>query len=431
MESPVSRRPRFFYGWLIVGACVSMGMAHAGVLNPMLSLFMKPMAAEFGWTRTMFSAAVFIGALGGGLLSLVVGPLIDKRGPRIVMVAGAAIIGTCLALLSKIGALWHFYSLYGLARSVLGGATGLAVPTTVANWFIRKRGRATGIALAGPGVGGVLLPLLIQWLITSQGWRFTWMTLGIVLGLIAIIPAALFVRRRPEDMGLMPDGEVPPESKESTTSSKGQQPGKGVPAGEAVWTRKAAMGTAAFWLIAFAESLGMMVFGAMNMHKFPYLTDIGIPAALAAGTVSLAAVCSSTGGFLWGLLAEKIQPKYCLIFCLCAQAVSVLVLMSVRTVPMAYVFAAMWGFSMGGLIPMFGVVWADYFGRMSLGTIRGLSIPIRLLGNTSGPMLAGLVFDITGSYHWAFIGIISIFIFASLLVFISRAPRYTPSPEQG
>lgn len=425
------QKPRFFYGWLIVGASIAMGIAHAGTLNPILSLFMKPMGDEFGWSRTMFSAAVFISALGGSLLSVAVGPLIDKRGPRIVMVIGAAIIGASLTALSKVRALWHFYALFGVARSVTSGATGLAVPVVVANWFVRKRGRAMGIALAGTSVGGILLPMLLQWLIGSEGWRFAWMSLGIFLAVIAIIPAALFIRRRPEDMGLLPDGEVPSDNKEATVSSRGWNSARGVSAGEPVWGRKAALATSAFWLVSFAEALGMMAFGAVNMHRFPYLTDIGLPLAVAAGTVSVSAIFAGTGGLLWGLLAERIQPRYCLIFVMWAQAASVLVLMSVQTVAMAYVFTAMWGLSMGGLIAVTSLVWAEYFGRISLGTIRGLSGPLRLLGNTSGPLLAGLIFDVTGTYKLAFIGMIAAFIVSSLLLLISRIPRYSPQPGEG
>lgn len=426
MKKVILRRPRFFYGWLIVGACLSMGIAHTGVLNPMLSLFMKPMGSEFGWSRAMFSAAVTIAALGGGLLSVVIGPLIDKRGPRIIMVLGAAIIGGCLAALSKVRNIWHFYALFGLARSVEGGATGLAIPVVVANWFIRERGRAMGIALAGTWVGGATLPLLTQWLIDREGWRFTWMSLGFLLAAIALIPAALFMRRRPEDMGLRPDGEVYPESKEAIVSSRNQGSAEGIPTDEPIWSRRAALATSAFWLLTLAEVQGFMVFGAVNMHQFPYLTDVGIPTAAAVGTISLAALLAGAGGLFWGFLAERIQPRYCLILVFWTQAASVFILMFAKTVAIAYVFAMVWGLSMGGMITICSVVWAEYFGRIALASVRGLSIPLRLIANASGPLLAGWAYDVTGSYEQVFIVIIVIFLVSSLWIFLSRAPQYSP-----
>ncbi|MFC2021844.1 MFS transporter [Chloroflexota bacterium] len=425
MKRVVFRRQRFFYGWFVVGACLSVGIAVASVANPVLSLFMKPMGFEFGWSRTTFSAVILIAAIAGSLLSMTVGPIIDKRGARIVLVLGSAVIGGCLVALSRVRAIWHFYTVFGVARAVMGGATNLAVPVVVANWFILKRGRAMGIATSAPMIGSTLLALIAQWLIDRAGWRFAWMGLGFLTTVVAIIPSALFVRRRPEDIGLKPDGEVYLERKQATALSGSPAVAENVPSGDPVWSRNAALATSAFWLLALAEAQAVLGIGAINMHQFPYLTDVGITQGVAVATVSLSSLFAIAGSILWGRLAERIPAKHCLILVFAMQAVSILVLMYAKTVVMAYVFATLWGLSRGGLTPLLSIIWAEYFGRISLASVRGLSRPLHLIGNAFGPIIAGRVYDTTGSYERAFIVFIVIFLASSLWVFLSKTPPKT------
>ncbi|MFC1977927.1 MFS transporter, partial [Chloroflexota bacterium] len=413
---------RFFYGWFVVGACMSAGIAIASVANPVLSLFMKPMGFEFGWSRTAFSAVIIVAAIAGSLLSITVGPIIDKRGSRIVLVLGSAIIGGCLAALSKVQAIWHFYAVFGVARAIMGGAINLAIPVVVANWFILKRGRVMGVTAAAPRIGSALLALIAQWLINRAGWRFSWIGLGFLTSVIAVIPPALFVRRRPEDMGLKPDGEMYTERKQAITLSANPAAAEDILSGDQAWRRNAVLATPAFWLLALAEAQGGLVIGAVHMHQFPYLTDVGITRVAAVAAVSLGSLFAIAGSLLWGRLAERIPAKHCLILVFAVQAVSILVLIYARTIAMAYVFATLWGLSVGGAMPLFSIIWAEYYGRISLASVRGLGRPLHLIANAFGPIIAGRVYDTTGSYERAFIVFIAIFLSSSLLVFLSKTP---------
>ncbi len=421
------RRPAFFYGWLVVGACLAVGIADASVANPLLSLFMKPMGLEFGWSRTMFSAVIFIAALPGSLLSITIGPLADRRGTRVVLAAGSAIIAACLVALSRVAALWHFYAVFGIARAVMGGATSLAIPVVVANWFVRKRGRAMGIAAAGTLIGSTLLPFIAQWLIDKGGWRFAWMSLGFMIAAVAIIPSALFVRRRPEDVGLLPDGAVSTDRGQSETLSGIKRAGsiEKTAATDLTWSRRMAMATSAFWLLTLAEAQASLCIGAINMHQFPYLTDVGISDVVAVGTVGLSSLVAIAGSLLWGLIAERVSARYCLILVYLAFAASIVMLMYARTNLMAYLFAVVWGLARGGMTPLLSITWAQYFGRISLASVRGISLPLHIIANAFGPIIAGVVYDTTASYQRAFIIFTAIFLCSSLWMFMARSPRNT------
>ncbi len=422
MKRAFHQRPRFFYGWLVVFACITVGIADASVANPLLSLFMKPMGDELGWSRSAFSAVIFIAAIPGSLLAMAVGPLIDRHGPRLILALGSAIIGGCLAALSSISAIWHFYAVFGVARAVMGGANSLAIPVVVSNWFVRKRGRAMGIATAGSMLGSTALPLLAQWLINRGGWQFAWIGLGLLIAVIAIIPSALFARRRPEDIGLQPDGEAQSERKQAIPMSQSLSVAGKVSTAESTWSRKAALVTSAFWLLTLAEAQAALATGAVNMHQFPHLTDVGISQAAAVGTVSVSSLLAIAGSFFWGLVAEKIPARYCLVFVFGMMAASIVVLMYTRTVAMAYIFAAMWGLSRGGITPLLAIIWAGYFGRISLASVRGISLPVHLIANAFGPIIAGGVYDATGNYQRAFIVFVVFSLTSALWIFLAKSP---------
>ncbi len=412
------RRPRFFYGWVIVAVCVFTGINQAGVLNPLLSLFMKPMSDEFGWSRAQFSGGVLFATVGGGILALLIGQFLDKRGLKLVMIIGSAVIGLSVAALSTVKQLSQFYAYFGIGRSVMAGGTMLAISVVVTNWFLRKRGRAMAIAMAGSAGGSALLPFLANWWISSHDWRFAWLMLGIVLTFIGVIPV-LLLRHRPEDMGLYPDGEAPSAASRKISRQK-KTPA--TPRPETTWTRRAFLKTPVFWMVALTESAGSMGFAAINMHQFPCLTDVGIPTAIALSTVSITSTCAIFSSLAWGLLAEKISGRWCAVLVLLCHAMSATLLIFARNIPMAYIFSVVWGISMGGLLAVFSVVWAEYFGRPSQGLVRGTSIPLRLFGNAFGPLWVGMVYDSQRSYYLAFWTLAAIFIAGAFIMFLSRAP---------
>ncbi len=275
----------------------------------------------------------------------------------------------------------------------------------------------------GSGIGTPLVIPLLARSIATIGWSKTYLIMGLAAG-VAYAVIAFLMRARPEDMGLHPDGEA------TSTASREKSPQKAAPPppAETTWTRRAFLTAPAFWMVALADSASSMGFASINMHQFPCLTDVGIPTTIALSTVSITSICAIFSSLAWGLLAEKISGKPCAVLVLLCHAVSAVLLIFARNIPMAYLFSGIWGFSMGGLLSVFSVVWAEYFGRPSQGLVRGTSIPLRLFGNAIGPLWVGMVYDSQHSYYLALWALAIIFIAGAFVMFLSRAPVRTAAP---
>jgi MFS family permease len=409
----------FFYGWVIVGVGLLVGFVTGAVWNPNVSVFVKPIAEELGWARATVSGAITVGAISGGLLGALLGPLIDRRGPRWILVGSMIVMGISLVSLSQANSVVHFYLGFGIARMIATGAVTLAMSVAVSNWFVSKRGRAMAIALLGDRFGSAILPLLSQYLVLTRGWRIGWMGLGFLVWGIGILPSALFLRRKPEDMGMRPDGGAG-EIRVETGEVKP----------EPIWTAREALRTRAFWLVALACSQTFMIIGGTNLHQLPHMTDVGISPSIAVGAISLASVVAAVTSILWGLLSERFQVRYCLIIVFLSMVASLIMLMMVRSVPMAYAYAVVWGLSLGGSAVLVQLIWPYYFGRLSLGTIRGLAWPMQMMANAVGPLIAGLVYDNLGSYQYAFIFFAAVSLLSVVWMLLVRTPHRSNVEER-
>ncbi len=419
-----TQRLRLFYGWKVLGAATLVSFAQTCTFNPSLSVFMKPMTSEFGWSRAAFSGAVSLGSVFGGLLSLVIGPIVDRRGARLVLTMAVTILGGCLVLVSRFAALWQFYLFFGLGRAISVGVIEVGALTAVCNWFIRKRGRAVGIVTMGTRIGQALLPLFVQLVITVAGWRSGWFGLAMVAWVFGILPIALFMRRRPEDMGLLPDGELP---------STGNLLGVAEVHEEPAWTARAAIKTSTFWFLTLAFSLVFLATGAINLHQLPHMVDVGIPSSLAVGAVTTWALCAALGAVMWPSLTERFPVRFSLALVLSLSALGVLLLMSIRNVAMAYAYAVLYGFTFGGVFPLFSLALANYFGRTSQASIRGVAQPFLMVANALGPVLAGWTYDLTLSYRISFLVFTGAFLMSIPWVLLARMPGSSglSSAEQG
>jgi len=412
-------RRKFFYGWVIVAVGIVVGFVSGAVWNPNVSVFVKPVSEELGWTRVIVSGAVTAGAISGGLLGAVLGPVIDKRGPRLVLVSATIVLGACLLALSQARSISHFYLCFGIARMVATGAITLAVSVAVSNWFVSRRGRAMAITLLGERSGSAFLPLLSQYLVLSRGWRTGWLSLGLLVWTLPIIPCALFLKRRPEDMGLKPDGR---------SEQPRAEPEESAP--EPIWTAKEALKTRAFWLISLACSQVFMVIGGVHLHQFSHMTDVGISPAVAVGAVSLIQVVAAVASLLWGLLSERLPVRYCLFFVFLGLAAGVGLLMAVKSAAMAYAYAVLWGLSLGGVSVLIQLVWPHYYGRLSLGAIRGMAWPVLMMANSVGPLIAGWIYDTAGSYQRAFELFAGASVLAAVWMLLVRTPQHPSISEK-
>ncbi len=418
--APLLARRRLYYGWYIVGvAFVAQFMA---MINPYtLGVFLKPMVEELGWTRAMFTGVQSFSTLLTGVLALSIGGFLDRRGARGLMILGAITTGGGLIALNGIANLWHFLIIRGVVITVgllLMGS--LVANVAVSNWFITKRGRAVAIGTMGLSLGAAVFTPLSEWLLASMGWRQAWVALGFMVWAALILPAALLMRRRPEDLGLEPDGAP------AGALSPDSEPG-GVE--DAVWTRRETVATGAFWLIVASFSLSSMAMGAVLVNLFSYLTDAGLPSRSAALLMAMAMVAALAFKLPWGLLMERFPIRYCSVAAFLISGASLALLLGAVGTGLMFPALLLWGVAVAGPVPLQEVVWANYYGRLSLGTVRSIGVPFTTMASAAGPVMAGILFDVTGSYTLAFALLAALYPVAAFLILLAKPPPSKPLPK--
>ncbi len=375
-----------FYGWWIVIACFLMAVYTSGVIGYSFTAFFEPLAGEFGWSYTSISLAASLRGVEVGLLSAVIGILVDRFNARPVLLGGGIIMGLGLLIFSRVNSLGMFYYALALIAVGLSGCGATPMVATVAQWFQRKSGLTMGIMICGFGFSGFLVPVVVS-LVDGMGWRKALVILGI--GTFAVvIPLSLLVRRRPEDYGLLPDGEVTGSLgvavKERTSSSGAVA---NIAAKEAVKSRT-------FWHIAIALALQTMLAGAIITHVMPYLSSIGITRAVASMAATGIPLTSILGRFGFGYLADRIKQRE-----LTASGLGLMGLGILLFIYGAQVFwllvpsVALFGIGFGGSNTMRAVVLREYFGLKNFATVFGFVNGIGAVGSMLGAPLAGLVYD--------------------------------------
>lgn len=427
---------RFYYGWIIVGVTFLIGATEAGAFQNILSVFLKPMTETFGWSRAAVSGTMAFGSICAGIVSPIFGPVLDRHGSRMVAFWGVLILSAGLVCLSFLNHIWQLYVFFGLGRMVAVGVLTLSITVTISNWFIRLRGRAMGIVWLGPRLGAAVLPALAQYFILTQSWRFAWGALGVVVFLMSGLPSLIFLRRRPEDLGLLPDGDpVALAEKKETVRSADNAAKAAKPSPEPVWTRRQAIHTSTFWWLTIITSLHPFINGGINFHVFPFMTDQGMSAVWAITLISTIAIFGAAGAISSGFLAERFSTKILLAINGFASGLvffGIYITVSSGTAQnfetgVLFVLAALHGVLHGGRMPLFSLTWAEYFGRSSLGSIYSFSSPFRLTANAIGPIFAALFFDITGRYTIPFCIFIFLFLLAGVFSLYVKPPRLPSS----
>ncbi len=368
----------------------------SGQFNPNIGVFIKPITEAFGWTRFQFAGANTIGTIAGGLTAVFIGPLLDRYGPRWLMTVGFVVVGGSLAALSQIGALWHFYVAVIVGRVVVQGVLNLGVQVSTSMWFVRKRGQA--IALSGMGLrfGNGLTPMYAQAILAASNWRLAMLSVAIVAWVVGFLPCLLFLRRRPEDMGLRPDGDAGPPRRGPFAEAGRRAPE--TTREERSYTLREAASTRPFYVLLIVTTVTFFVGAAVNFHLIAYLDDQGIGASV--GTYVLAAWSAFTlfGGLTTGFIADRFPVKPLLAAAYAGLAASLLFLLDVASVPVAFMWAAAYGITFGMNTTLHQLVWPVYFGRDALGAIRGVVTAFNMTSNAIGPLAAAFVFDATESY---------------------------------
>lgn len=389
-------RGRFYYGWVIVATLIVAGFTQVGEYNPALSVFIDPFEQDFGWSRSDISLAVTIGTFAGGIISPFSGWILDRYGARSVLLVCQVIYGAALISLGFLqGSLMHFIVAYGIGRAAVTGGSLLAIQVAIANWFVRRRGRAMGIARMGDRLSQAIAPALVALMARGWGWRNAWIALGVSTFAIATLPTFLLVRRRPEDMGLMPDGDPVPIATAGAAPTAAEL--------EEQWTLREALHVRSFWLILCAAGGVAFIGPGINLHFLPFNRDSGFSLSWAVGIVSLLYVTGSAGAFLGGLLQDRFPLRWCMGGFFLGTAVMMFLLG--QHLPLWYnvVFAIGFGFFFGGITTYTAVMWSSYFGRRSVGKIMGFAVPFQFIIGAASPLFAGWQYDTTGGYSGAFV----------------------------
>jgi MFS family permease len=408
---------KIFYGWVLVAVAFVAGAFSTGPVIWGVSVFVTPMSDELGWSRTSFFFAMTIRSIIAGVTAPFIGPLQDtKQGPRILMLGSAILLALSLMGLKYVHHLWELYLLIGVVGGITQmGAGAMLTQAVLPKWFIRRRGRAMGIALMGSGFGPMLFPITIQGVLALVGWRDAWMLMGIFT-LIVLAPLSLLVRTQPADIGLLPDGDTEPRD----VSAGGVRPPQ-----EVSLTRKEAFRTSAFWFIAAGIMLASVGLQGFQANLLPHFQNIGYSAAIGSLAITLYGACSVSVRILWGALGERFQIRYLLVVQTFLTGCSIiwLLVMPDNNKLLLFGFAAFHGMSIGGYFILQPMLVADYFGRNHLGGIQGVLRPFTTAATAVSPIIVAVAYDSQGSYFWGFFGVMMAYFMASTVIGMAKHPR--------
>jgi MFS family permease len=410
----------FFYGWIII-AVTFVTMAIGVNARTAFSLLFPPILGEFGWDRGVTAGAFSFGFVISAIASPLIGRLMDRLGPRSVMELGVVLMASGLLLAPLTKEPWHLYLTIGVlvgAGSICLGYTGQSL--YLPNWFHRSRGLAIGLAFAGVGVGSVTLLPWVQLLIDASGWRAACTAIGLLV-LIVLVPINLLLRKRPEDLGLLPDGDAAP-------SASAEKPRSNVvdPAWAGTdWTLARAMRTARFWWIAIGYFAGLYIWYAVQVHQTKYLLDIGFSPAVAVWSLGAVSTLGIPGQIWLGHLSDRIGREWvwaigCAGFAICFAAL--IALSRVHSLTLIYLMVFTQGALGYGLTSVMGAIVVEIFQGRHYGSIFGTIQVSALAGGAVGPLVTGVLHDLTGSYSEAFLIAIAMCALSALAIW-RASPR--------
>ena len=429
LQQKLANRAPFYYGWVVLGAACSAMFVRNAAASLTIAVFVYPLASELGWSRTLISGAAAVGGLAATFTSPLVGWLIDRYGARSVLTVSVLILGAAtLALywadagITLLGATipWVLYIGYGTGRVIFSSPVQIGASVVVSRWFIRLRGRTSGILNMSHSVGMVLFPLIASVVIAQSGWRDAWLVLGTLVFAAALLPVALLIAQRPEDVGLLPDGD------EREVAERAGGAGGGGAEEEPDWTLKQAVRTRALWLVAIGTGLMFLMQAGTNTHSAAFFHDQGLGAVAAGVGISFNAIFLGVGSIVWGRIVERAPARFALAAVALTMAAASYLFTFTDTEIEALAYSALFGFGLGGMVTVPPVAYADYYGRRSLGAIRGITEPFTTFGQAVGVLIPGIVFDYVsgGSYTAVFAGFAALGVGTAVVVAFAGAPRH-------
>ena len=418
----ISRSTPFYYGWVVLGAAGSSMFVRNAAGSLTFAVFVPLIAEDTGWSRAAIGGAAAVGGLLATGASPPVGWAIDRFGARLMLVSSLIIIGLstiALAWLSVHIAL--FYAAMSVGRIMFSSPLNVGAATVVGRWFVRQRGRATGLLFLSHSGGMAVFPLVATWVSYAYSWQTAWIVLGLMVYAIALAPAALLVAQRPEDIGLRPDGDPPID----TESDDGGAPAPSIPAHvEEQWTTRQALRTPALWVLAIGTGFLFLLQSGTNVYQADLLRSRGIDLTLSQLSIVVNAAGTGLGSLVWGRVVENLRVSYTYAMVALVMAVALALFVFADTVLLGYIAAGLFGLAVAGILVVPAVAYANFFGRQSLGTIRGVTEPFTSLGQAIGAVSSGLVFQFAGFYTYAFVIYAILGVLTAVALLTARPPRH-------
>lgn len=437
---------RLYYGWVIVGVVFIANIA-AFAINPSFGLFVGPLEQEFGWDRGTLARSLTLGTVVGAAVSPLLGALSDRVGVRSLMVACGTVAALCFALLSQVQQAWQYNLLLGTCYGVMTTGIGSVLGSVaVSQWFVRRRGRAMGIVMMGASGSGLVFVLLHSLLLATLGWRAAYLIQGALTLVLIVLPAWFLLIDRPETIGAQDEGGARPAAKAEpapaaqpasaqptavqTTAAQPSVTAREAPPAPAPaaqdehsWSLADAAKTRAFWVTLAGVMIGSFPVIGYFAHAVPILQSHGLSAGVAASAWATFFVTGILAKFVWGFAIERLSVRYSLAICFAAEAAGLFLLSQASSPLGAFAWAVLNGLGHGPYLQLLAMVWADYFGRRSLGAIFGTVQPFIVFSASLGPWVAGLLYDAGGSYDLFLRIAIGMTVVAGAIFLLDPPPR--------
>jgi len=405
-----SHEPVSFYRYIVVAAVFIIMVVIWGFYAT-FGVFFGPLVETFGWTRAFTSGASSVRELVFGATLILTARTADRWGPRIVISATALLLGGGYFLMSRVQAAWQFYLCFGIIIS-LGMSGYIAMISMVAQWFERRRGLMTAVCFSGMGIGTMVMPPVAAGLIASRGWRSSYVILAL-LGLVLMSLAAQFLKPFKRQSHDTPVPDAAPVLDQGSS--------------EAVLSLRQALCTGTFWQLSVLYFSFLFVMITVLVHVVMHATGSGMTPGRAANILAIIGAMNVIGMYVSGVAADRIGSRTTLVICFALMALSLILLMMARSIDAFYLFAVIIGLSHGGMQVLFSPLVAEFFGLASHGVILASAAFIGSLGAALGPFVSGYIFDLAGSYQWAF-RICLLLAAVSVVLALRLKPRRKPIP---
>jgi sugar phosphate permease len=423
-EPEQRRKGKFYYGWTIITVLFLVEFIAYSTTGSTITLFFPKMSESLGFSLTQLTGAVTAAGFAGMVAAPITGPLLDRYGPRWVLAFGAVASGIALVLMTQVQEIWQYWILFGFIGAMGMGEMGrLSTSVVVSKWFIRRRGRALAFAASGNPLGGMLLSPVVGALILAFGWRSTWGILAVALLAITLPLVLIFMRRQPEDMGLLPDGDLPTDDMRAASPTTDlPRTGPRFDGLETTWTVKEAMQTRTLWLMVVASNLVGFATAGVSWNQVAFFVNEGMSIQGAAFVLSASAMGTASARWVWGFIVERYSIHACLSTMAGIRALGTL---SLVVVPYPFnipTFVLGWGTFGGAFGLVQPIAWSNYYGRRFQGSIQGTMRPFMQISRLIAPFTIAAIFDATGSYDTAFLIAFAIAASSTVLFWAAKPP---------